>query len=504
MTISTRLCLHARTRPSSWMRQPVQLPAVLHWAPLSASCRSRHRRAGRLPDPPIIPNGPDAPVRVALVPEGAPAGRGVQGLSGSRDGRDWTPHWVLSGVTIDGAPAPEHANLGPCLVVFEASDARHLPLGLTIEVELLASGLVRARAAVQNTGDEDYRVDELLVAFPVPMRAREILDFAGRWTRSASPSGRPCEVGTHWREARHGRTGADSAFVLHLGAPGFGFADGELWAVHTAWSGNHVHYAERLASGDQVVGGESCCCQPRARSRPGRPIEGRGSARAWRRTRRRRAAVPPDRSARVRNTRTCGVRSPSTSEEAVYFDHDLDRLVALAERAASIGVRAVRPRRRLVRRTPRRSPRPRRLVRLPGRVAPWPAPPHRQGDPRSACSSGFGSSPRWSTSTATWPAPIPSGSCSRPDASPSVPLPAGPQHRPPGRLRLRPRPHARLAGRIPDRLHQVGPQPRPGRRRIPRRRACPACIARPRLTTGCWTSSRPPTPAWRSRSCSTR
>ena len=58
--------------------------------------------------------------------------------------------------------------------------------------------------------------------------------------------------------------------------------------------------------------------------------------------------------------------------EAVYFDHRLDRLTDLAEVAARLGRRAVRARRRLVRRPPQRRRRPRRLGRgLPtsGRTA---------------------------------------------------------------------------------------------------------------------------------------
>ena len=47
----------------------------------------------------------------------------------------------------------------------------------------------------------------------------------------------------------------DAATLLHVGEPGFSFADGEIWAVHTAWSGNHTHYAERLFTGAQVIGG---------------------------------------------------------------------------------------------------------------------------------------------------------------------------------------------------------------------------------------------------------
>ena len=338
MTISTRLCLHAADVTLVLDAPAGQLPAVLHWgAALGELSEADTAALAASQTPPIIPNGPDAPVRVALVPEGRTGWQGRPGLSGSRHGRDWTPHWVLSGVTIDGAPAPEHANLGPCLVVFEAADA-DASLGLTIEVELLASGLVRARAAVQNTGDADYRVDELLVAFPVPMRAREILDFAGRWTKERVPQRTTLQVGTHWREARHGRTGADSAFVLHLGAPGFGFADGELWAVHTAWSGNHVHYAERLASGDQVVGGGELLLPAEGTVAPGASYRGPwvyanygvgldAVARRFHRTLRSRSEHPD-------------VRRPVTLNvwEAVYFDHDLDRLVALAERAASIGV----------------------------------------------------------------------------------------------------------------------------------------------------------------------
>ena len=43
--------------------------------------------------------------------------------------------------------------------------------------------------------------------------------------------------------------------MLHVGTPGFGFAAGEIWAVHVGWSGNHTHYAERLSTGEQVIGG---------------------------------------------------------------------------------------------------------------------------------------------------------------------------------------------------------------------------------------------------------
>ena len=83
-----------------------------------------------------------------------------------------------------------------------------------------------------------------------PSQAAEVLDLAGRRGKERTPQRRAMPVGTHLREGRRGRTGADAATVLHLGDPGFDFGGGEIWAVHTGWSGNHTHYAERLATGE--------------------------------------------------------------------------------------------------------------------------------------------------------------------------------------------------------------------------------------------------------------
>ena len=51
------------------------------------------------------------------------------------------------------------------------------------------------------------------------------------------------------------RAVALATLLLFAGTPGFGFRDGEIWAVHTAWSGNHRSYAERGMSGYAVIGG---------------------------------------------------------------------------------------------------------------------------------------------------------------------------------------------------------------------------------------------------------
>ena len=98
--------------------------------------------------------------------------------------------------------------------------------------------------------------------------------MAGRWGKERIPQRQPWRIGVHLREGRRGRTGADAATLLHAGAPGFTFSSGEIWAVHVGWSGNHTHYAERMAPpANRSSAAASCCfpvrsCWARARRTP--------------------------------------------------------------------------------------------------------------------------------------------------------------------------------------------------------------------------------------------
>ena len=43
--------------------------------------------------------------------------------------------------------------------------------------------------------------------------------------------------------------------LLAAGTQGFDFGSGEVWALHTAWSGNHRSVAERNPNGQSVLAG---------------------------------------------------------------------------------------------------------------------------------------------------------------------------------------------------------------------------------------------------------
>ena len=282
-------------------------------------------------------NSIDQGLRLGILPEGRFGWCGSPGLIGSREGQGWSPAWRVTGVWVDGQPVEGFVTHGAGRVEYEVAAAA-AELSLRLVVELLPSGLVRVRATVTNLGAQAFDVQELTVRFPVPGQAHELLDFAGRWSAERMPQRSQLGVGAHRREGRHGRTGADAAYVLNIGETGFGYDRGEVWGCHVAWSGNHLHIAERDFNGAQVLGGGELLL-------PGEGHLGTGESYAtpWvyfnhaigldvqaRRFHEHLRALPV----------SPGPHRPVSLNvwEAVYFDHEPIRLIDLAERAAAIGV----------------------------------------------------------------------------------------------------------------------------------------------------------------------
>lgn len=316
-----------------------RLPAIVHWGAslgnLSVDDASALARGAVQP---VVPNSMDVPVRVSVIPESWTGWTGRPGVEGHRSGVDWSPRFRTSRITLSGVEvnSPYTAG-GPGIISAIASDET-AGLDIRVDIELTPSGVLRARAEVRNTGQGVYDVGALQLAFPLPARAREVLDFAGRWAKERTPQRTDLVVGIHDREGRRGRTGADAATLLSVGVPGFGFAAGEVWGVHVAFSGNHRHYAERLFSGDQVVGGGELLLPGEMRLESGDSyaspwiygIYGDGLDDQAQRLHRMLRARPQH----PRRPRPVTLNS----WEAVYFDHDAERLIDLAERAAGLGV----------------------------------------------------------------------------------------------------------------------------------------------------------------------
>jgi alpha-galactosidase len=304
-----------------------RLPRVLHWgADLGDLPAAATTALALAADAGPVPSGLDVPVVASILPEQSAGWPGTPGLTGHREGAHFSTEFTVSDCVVEGNA-----------VTVRASDPA-ARLGLRLEIGLTGSGLVRMRASVVNEGGDVWTLDGLLLALPVPGHATEVLDFTGRHLRERSPQRTPLAYGTHLRENRRGRTGFDAATVLVAGEPGFGFRSGRVWGLHVAWSGNHRTLIERQPIGVTVLGGGELLLSGEVRLPPGGSYEspwlywshGDGldemSARFHR-------------FLRSRPSHPSGPRPVTLNVwEAVYFDHRLDRLVALADVAAEVGV----------------------------------------------------------------------------------------------------------------------------------------------------------------------
>jgi alpha-galactosidase len=317
-----------------------RLPRVMHWgADLGELDEGALASLVTASTEPSVGGELDARYPVAILPEHSWGWMGTPGLSGHRDGRDHSTRFEVS--TLELTTSGEGDGSVQRLTVQAADAVAQLEAGITIE--MLGSGLVRARAAVTSTGHGSsgthapYVVDGLHVLFPVPREATELLDFTGRWIRERTPQRTAFSVGAHVREARRGKPGHDSAFVVSAGEAGFGFRRGQVWSTHVAWSGNSRMLAERTNAGVGVVGGGELMFPGEIRLAPGETYQapwvyasyGDGlddmSSRFHRYLRSR-----PDHPHRPRPVTV-------NTWEAVYFDHDHARLYALADAAAEVG-----------------------------------------------------------------------------------------------------------------------------------------------------------------------
>ncbi len=267
----------------------------------------------------------------AVLPEQSAGWIGTPGLEGHRGGAAFTTRFTPAGVECSGGPDADQA------LTVRAVDAA-AELSLTTRIELSGHGVARLRAVLTNTApDEDFTVNAMRLVLPVPAEADELLDFSGRHLRERTPQRHPFGVGTYTREGRRGRTGSDATLLLSAGTPGFGFRGGEVWAVHTAWSGNHVTFAERELTGVRVLGGGELLLPGEVVLAPGETyttpwlyaVHGVGLdavAAAFHQGLRSRTHHPASPRPVVLNT-----------WEAVYFDHDLESLVQLATLGARVG-----------------------------------------------------------------------------------------------------------------------------------------------------------------------
>ena len=318
------------------------IPRVLHWGADLGQVDADVAAALRTTSvPAVLNNSPDVPRTFSSWPTEQDGWAGTPAQAGSRAGTAATPRPHLVGADVEQSPE------GGGRIFVDLGDGI-AGTSARLEYRMDAAGVVSVDMSVENPSDAGsvYVVDGLRALMPVPERASELLDFTGKWCRERSPQRLPFAFGTLARRARRGKPGHDSPFLLAAGTPAFGFSHGEIWGVHLAWSGDGEYLAERLPEGagalSRVLGAGELLRSGEVMLEPGERYDAPRVLFAW-----------SDRgldglAARLHRRLRARTHHPATPRplvlntwEAVYFDHDLDRLIDIADRAAGVGVERI-------------------------------------------------------------------------------------------------------------------------------------------------------------------
>ena len=302
-------------------------PVILHWGvDLGESDAETLRSLAVAARPQRVSGGLDVTTPLGLIPTADAGWPGTPALEGGRAaGGSGTVLSLRSSRSGDDA-----------LVVDLADD--QTAISVRAELTLSVGGVFSQRLTLRNDGTDDYTVAGLQPTFPLPWDATEILDTTGRHLRERSAQRHPFTFGTHLRESRRGRPGADATVLLAAGRPGFGFEAGRVHGIHVAWSGNQRVLAERVNTGEAFLMGGELYGQGEIVLAPGSEIVTPWVKGSW-------GDGLDELAARFHDEWRARSQHPSRPRpvmlntwEAVYFAHSLDKLTALADAAAEIGV----------------------------------------------------------------------------------------------------------------------------------------------------------------------
>ena len=259
------------------------------------------------------------------------AARGVisrPALLGHRNGQDFSQLFEISDIEATQTTAK---------ITFSDKVAK---LNAIARFQFLDHGVLMALLEVENLGAE-FNLEELSLYLPLPDRAQESMDFAGRWIKERQPQRRAIQAGAFVREVREGRSSHDYTILQLAMTQGAGFQAGEIWSMGLMFSGNSRHVVEKLQGGRKFIGageslmpGEIVLKQGERYMTPGviaiysdQGIDGVSErSYGWLRSR-------GDHPTKLKPR-------PLTLNvwEAVYFDHNLEKLSQLADVAKQIGV----------------------------------------------------------------------------------------------------------------------------------------------------------------------
>lgn len=312
--------LHLRTaRADAVAIVDAGAPEVVYLGPpLGATPDASHLTRG------VPPAGLDAPAGPTVITEASRGWFGEPGIEVLRDGR---PCAVQLGLAeCDAGRSEARVRL--------VDDAHGIEV--TVHLALADSGVLAVSARLANRGTTPLEVAALGCTVPAPDDADEIMTLGGRWAMEFCEDRRRWGRSVQTVTSRQGRTSHQQSPTVFVGAPGFGENHGRVRGFHLAWHGGHRIVCDAVTGDRRTISAHAALGRADVVLAPGE------------------THATPDLLVAASDEGLTGVMrafhahlrsvSPPTPRpvivntwEAVYFDHDRDKLSELARRAARCG-----------------------------------------------------------------------------------------------------------------------------------------------------------------------
>ncbi len=306
-------------------------PHILHWGKRLAE-RISAEEIARLTTRQGGPGSADMPITASLALEPGLGMLGPSGFSAHRDGSDWGSLFTVT---------TAHQTATQATIVCHDLRTR-LRLDYAISVDPVC-GVITIGATLTNEGDSLLDVSNMVTAcLPIPQHMGDIIGFSGRWSHEFQRERLNRFSGGYIRENRRGRTSHDSFPAVILCAPTTNEASGEAYGIHLAWSGNHVVRVDSLSDGRVFASLGALLLPGEVRLGAGQIYRSPDIVAGYS------ASGLSALSRHFHHHVRTNILRPATrakprpvhynSWEAVWFDHDVGQLKAIATRAAAIGV----------------------------------------------------------------------------------------------------------------------------------------------------------------------
>ena len=276
--------------------------------------------------------GPTEVVHATLSCELGSWGAGPPGLIVHRAGQDWMPDLRVSDVCC----ASDHEAIITCTDSRAALSASY---ALSIDP---ATGLLSAETTIQNLSDQPLGVDWCApLCLPLDDRMDGLTAFTGKWAGEFERETVPLGTGSYVRENRSGRTSHDNFPGLLATSAQACERSGVCAAFHLGWSGNHRLRVDRQPGGQAVVQmgelllpGEITLARGETYTTPVM-YGATGETGLSRLSQRFHSFL----TGQVLDRRISQKPRPVhfNTWEAVYFNHSMEKLLDLADLAASVG-----------------------------------------------------------------------------------------------------------------------------------------------------------------------